>query len=92
MLDWSSLNLLFDPWIEGPATHGSWVIYPPSDVKVEDLPKIDGIFISHEHSDHYHEPTLSRLDKNTPVYIIFEKPNLSIRLPENNDGRNIPST
>ena len=69
LIEWSSLNLLFDPWIEGPATHGSWIIYPPSDVKVEDLPKIDGIFISHEHSDHLHEFSLSKFDKNTPIFV-----------------------
>tara|TARA_Y100000310_G_C20703955_1_gene832910 strand:- start:17596 stop:19434 length:1839 start_codon:yes stop_codon:yes gene_type:complete len=69
LIEWESFNILFDPWIEGPATHGSWIIYPPSNLKVKDLPKINAILISHEHTDHLHEFTLSKFDKNTPIFV-----------------------
>ena len=60
---------MFDPWIEGPAVFGSWITYPPSNIRVEDLPKIHGIFISHEHSDHFHEFTLKKFDKHIPIFV-----------------------
>jgi len=69
LFEWNGFNILSDPWIEGPCMLGSWTNYPPPGIKVKDLPKIDIIWISHQHSDHYHEPTLSLLDKNIPVYV-----------------------
>jgi UDP-MurNAc hydroxylase len=36
---------------------------------VRDLPRIDYLYVSHEHPDHFDPPTLSQLDKNTHVVI-----------------------
>lgn len=60
-------SLLMDPWIEGPAFLGAWHQYPAPVVKTSDL-KPSAIWISHEHSDHFHEPTLAKMDKSIPVY------------------------
>lgn len=69
LVEWDGFNLLIDPWIEGLALCGSWTHYPPSKFTVEKLPKIDAIWISHEHSDHLHTYTLSLLNKDIPVYV-----------------------
>jgi CMP-N-acetylneuraminate monooxygenase len=69
LIQWESFNIICDPWIEGPAVFGSWITYPPSNLTIDDLPKIDAILISHEHSDHFHQFTLSKLDKKIPVYV-----------------------
>ncbi|AFS80018.1 hypothetical protein NKOR_00480 [Candidatus Nitrosopumilus koreensis AR1] len=69
LVEWDGFNLLMDPWIEGLALCGSWTHFPPSQFTVQNLPKIDAIWISHEHSDHLHPYTLSLLDKNIPVYV-----------------------
>jgi CMP-N-acetylneuraminate monooxygenase len=69
LIEWKGKNLLTDPWIEGPSIFGSWIQYPPNEIKVSDLPKIDAIWISHEHSDHLHPNTLRKFDKNIPVYV-----------------------
>jgi len=69
LIQWESFNIICDPWIEGPAVFGSWITYPPSNLTIDDLPKIDAILISHEHSDHLHQFTLSKLDKKIPVYV-----------------------
>ena len=61
-------SLLTDPWLVGPAFLGAWLQYPPSPVDVSQI-KPDAIWISHEHSDHFHEPSLKLFDKTTPVYI-----------------------
>jgi len=61
-------SLLTDPWLAGPAFMGSWTQYPPSDMHPSTLdPK--AIFISHEHSDHFHEPTLRHFKRQTPIYV-----------------------
>jgi CMP-N-acetylneuraminate monooxygenase len=69
LIEWNGVNILTDPWIEGPAIYGSWVHYPPTKFRVKDLPKIDFILISHEHSDHFSEQTMSLLNKDIPVYV-----------------------
>ena len=81
LVQWESYNFLFDPWIEGPAVFGSWITYPPSNIRVDDLPKIHGIFISHEHSDHFHEFTLKKFDKHIPIFVPdFDNRRLEFRL------------
>tara|TARA_B110000196_G_scaffold270642_1_gene245753 strand:- start:7401 stop:9257 length:1857 start_codon:yes stop_codon:yes gene_type:complete len=69
LIEWKGFNILMDPWIERFAIFDSWINYPPSKIKISELPKIDAIYISHEHSDHFHEYTLSQLDKNIPIYV-----------------------
>jgi len=83
LFEWNGLNILSDPWIEGPCMLGGWTNYPPPGIKVKDLPKIDLIWISHEHSDHYHEPTLSQFEKNIPVYVTkFDDGRLAKRIEQ----------
>ncbi|MCI0437542.1 MAG: Rieske 2Fe-2S domain-containing protein [Chloroflexi bacterium] len=60
-------SLLTDPWLCGPAFLGSWIQYPPPVKDVAEL-RPDAIWISHEHPDHFHEPTLLMFDRATPIY------------------------
>ena len=69
LIEWNDFNILTDPWIEGSAVFDSWINYPPSDISISSLPKIDAIWISHEHSDHFNEHTLSLIDKSTKIYV-----------------------
>lgn len=66
-LTYKDFSLLTDPWIDGPAFMGSWLHYPKPLIDAKDLTP-DAIWISHEHSDHFHIPTLKKLNKNIPVY------------------------
>lgn len=61
-------TLLTDPWLDGPAFLGAWMQYPPPIVSAADLGP-DAIWISHEHSDHFHPPSLKLLNRATPVYV-----------------------
>lgn len=63
-----NFTLICDPWLEGNAFLGAWIHFPSPVSKVSDL-KVDAIWISHEHSDHFHEPTLRKFDKHIPVYV-----------------------
>jgi len=62
-LDFNKLNILFDPWLDGPAMLGSWRQYPKPLVSGSNLDP-DIIVITHEHSDHFHLPTLKALGKD----------------------------
>ncbi len=62
-----NFSLLTDPWLEGPAFLGAWTQYPPPIVETASL-RPDAIWISHEHSDHFHEPTLAKFDRSIPIY------------------------
>ena len=65
------LNFMCDPWLVGPhvANCSVW-FYPPRRTQVEDLPKLDFIFISHDHHDHCNANTIKALPKNIPYYIL----------------------
>ena len=62
-LDFKDLNILFDPWLDGPAMLGSWRQYPKPLISGNDL-EPDIIIITHEHSDHFHLPTLKAIGKD----------------------------
>jgi CMP-N-acetylneuraminate monooxygenase len=61
-------TLLTDPWLNGPAFFGSWALYPPPRVDPQRL-RPDAIWISHEHSDHFHPQTLAAFPRSIPVYL-----------------------
>lgn len=44
-------------------------IYPPRWIKHDRMPKPAAVIISHEHSDHFHLPSLDLLDKSTPIIV-----------------------
>lgn len=50
-----------DPWLDGTAFNASWRLYPPAVFDSAQFERIDAIWISHEHPDHFHVPTLRGL-------------------------------
>lgn len=62
-------HLLMDPWLVDPTYHGTWWHYPPLVHTPADLPKIDFLYISHEHPDHFDPPTLRQLNKDAEIII-----------------------
>ncbi len=61
-------DILIDPWLDGPAMLGAWRQYPRSGVSSKDLSPT-AIIITHEHSDHFHLPTLNGFDRATPIFL-----------------------
>jgi CMP-N-acetylneuraminate monooxygenase len=61
-------SLLTDPWLCGPAFYGAWMHYPPPIVDAASL-RPNAIVITHEHPDHFHEPTLRCFDRSVPVLV-----------------------
>lgn len=69
MMESAGTRILMDPWLTDPTYHGTWWHYPPLEIGVRDLPKIDYLYVSHEHPDHFDPPTLRQLDKDVHVVI-----------------------
>ncbi len=67
-------KILCDPWINDGVFEGSWFHYPPLKTKIEDLYKIDAIYISHIHPDHFDDRFFS-FPKDIPIIILNEGPN-----------------
>ena len=59
-----------DPWAIGPAFNtGWWLKYATKNDWLENLNNSDFIFISHNHPDHLHPLTLSKINKNIPIFV-----------------------
>jgi len=55
--------VLFDPFEEGTVTS-----CPRRVVRVDQLPTLQGIIVSHRHLDHFDLPSLAALDRRAPVF------------------------
>lgn len=68
IIETSEFKFATDPWALGDAFHtGWWLKYESNKNWQEDLNNCDFIFISHNHSDHLHEETLSHINKEIPI-------------------------
>lgn len=70
---YNDFSLLCDPWIIGSAFFGSWRHYPTPIIDKNNISHLakrtNAIWISHEHSDHFHPATLQYFNKDITVYV-----------------------
>ncbi len=70
-------NILCDPWVEPGAFLGSWYQWPPLPTSFEDYlmdRRIDAVYVSHLHPDHFDRSFLARLIRARPgLKIIIAK-------------------
>jgi len=66
-----------DPWLTGKAFNDSWALNPPASFDPALYDEITHLWISHEHPDHFHVPTLRSLPEEFKqrVQILFQKNN-----------------
>jgi L-ascorbate metabolism protein UlaG (beta-lactamase superfamily) len=60
----SDISIWTDPWLIGKAFNDSWSLLPPAAMDDSLFDEIDYVFISHEHPDHFHIPTLRSLTES----------------------------
>jgi hypothetical protein len=63
------VRILMDPWLVGPANFRSWWHLPETNLDTDGLPRLDYLYISHLHGDHFHVPTLKLLDQRPTVLV-----------------------
>jgi len=59
---------LTDPVLSDPFEEGTVTSCPRRTVRVEQLPTLQGIIVSHRHLDHFDLPSLAVLDRRVPVF------------------------
>jgi metal-dependent hydrolase (beta-lactamase superfamily II) len=66
-----------DPWLFGTSFNDSWKLYPAPEFDENLLEDIDFLWISHEHPDHFHIPTLKSLPDSFKkrVTLLFQNNN-----------------
>ena len=69
MVKHNNVSILCDPWLVDGEYFGSWAHYPKFEFNPKDFEKIDFIYISHQHPDHFSPKTLSKINKNIPILI-----------------------
>ncbi len=58
VVECSGTSILMDPWLSGKIFNNSWTLRPDPAFDSALLDRIDHVWISHEHPDHCHFPTL----------------------------------
>lgn len=63
IIETSDCVIWTDPWLFGKAFNDSWALMPepPAGLIDQWLPRITDVWVSHEHPDHFHVPTLRSL-------------------------------
>lgn len=69
LVEEDGVRLVTDPWLDGPTYLGAWWHFPAPAARGADLAGVDWVYLTHEHVDHFHEPTLACLPRSTPILI-----------------------
>ena len=62
-------TILVDPWLVGSCYWRSWWHFPPSAEPREEWFSPDYIYLTHHHFDHFHYPSMRRIDRRAHVLI-----------------------
>ena len=65
LVEAGGVRLATDPWLDGPTYLGAWWHFPEPAARGADL-RADYVYLTHEHVDHFHEPTLRALPARPP--------------------------
>lgn len=68
-------SLIMDPWLIGSCYWRSWWNYPPVERDSLDDLKVDAIYITHVHWDHWHGPSLKKFFSKDTLIITHDEPN-----------------
>jgi UDP-MurNAc hydroxylase len=69
LVEAGGVRLVTDPWLEGPTYLGAWWHFPAPAARAADLTRVDYVYITHDHVDHFHVPTLLALPRRTPLLV-----------------------
>ncbi len=69
LLEANGVTVLSDPWWLGPCFGAQWWTWPKPYTAALDEQRIDYIYLSHGHHDHFHQGTLAMLPKSAKVLV-----------------------
>src|SRR5687767_7074107 len=69
LVETGGVRLITDPWLDGPTYIAAWWHFPEPALSASQLGRIDYVYLTHEHVDHFHAPTLAKLPRQTPILI-----------------------
>ena len=77
LIEAAGVGILTDPWLMGKAFNDSWSLFPPAVSDLSFLDRVQYVWISHEHPDHFHPQSLRALpaDFKERVTILFQRNN-----------------
>lgn len=62
-------TILVDPWLSGSCYWRSWWHFPPTQEPTPEVLAPDYVYLTHHHFDHFHYPSMRRLDRSAQVLI-----------------------
>jgi UDP-MurNAc hydroxylase len=65
----SAGTILVDPWLFGSCYWRSWWHYPPTPEPKAEWLAPDYVYITHHHFDHFHFPSMRRIDRSAHVLV-----------------------
>jgi UDP-MurNAc hydroxylase len=68
-IETSGPTILVDPWLSGSCYWRSWWHYPPTGDVAPEWLHPDYLYLTHDHFDHFHYPSIRRLDRRTHVLV-----------------------
>lgn len=70
-----AIGLLTDPWLEGEIFNHAWAPLFPTELSPALLQQLTHVWISHEHPDHLHFPSLRRIspDVRSRVTLLYQR-------------------
>ena len=83
LIDTGGARILSDPWFFSKAFNESWSLFPEPAIDTSLLDSVHYLWISHEHPDHFHMPTLKSFPQafKERVTVLFQLNN-SDKVPD----------
>ena len=75
IVNMNNKKILTDPWFSGRVFNDSWSLFPKFKVDIKTIESVDYLWISHEHPDHFHFPTLKSFSDEfkQKVTVLFQE-------------------
>ena len=68
-IETSAGTILVDPWLFGSCYWRSWWHYPPTPEPEPEWLAPDYVYLTHHHFDHFHFPSMRRIDRSAHVLV-----------------------
>lgn len=75
LVEHGGVSLLTDPWLEGRVFHRGWDLVSPTRFTWDDFRGARFLWLSHEHPDHFHPPTLAKIpaELRREITVLFQE-------------------